>query len=177
MGPDRPQDVPYSIKILDVGDINAFSTLGGFVYVNLGTLDFVQSDDELASVLGHETGHVERRHAVTLHNKATLLNLLLGIGSMFSPFLYRFGQLLGAGAVAKIQREDEYQADKYGLMLMTRAGYDRDAMVTFMRHLGAVSNEHNGRLDKYRADHPDDPTKRVAALVGYPELDPRFEIP
>lgn len=165
------KDVPYNIKILDVADINAFSTLGGYVYVNEGTLDFVQSDDELAGVLAHETGHIERRHAVTANNKAQIVNILLGVGSLFSPFLYRFGQIIEAGAIAKIQRNDETEADKYGLMLMARAGYDPDAMVSFMQHLGAVENEHNGLLDKYLADHPGIPN-RVAHLVGYPELDP-----
>jgi Zn-dependent protease with chaperone function len=165
------KDVPYNIKILDVSDINAFSTLGGYVYVNEGTLDFVQSDDELAGVLGHETGHIERRHAVTSNNKAQIVNILLGVGSLFSPVLYRFGQIIEAGALAKISRNDETEADKYGLMLMARAGYDPDAMVSFMQHLGAVENEHNGLLDKYLADHPGVP-KRVAQLVGYPELDP-----
>jgi hypothetical protein len=165
------KDVPYNIKILDVSDINAFSTLGGYVYVNEGTLDFVQSDDELAGVLGHETGHIERRHAVTSNNKAQIINILLSVGSMFSPILYRFGQIIEAGAFAKISRNDETEADKYGLMLMSRAGYDPDAMVSFMQHLGAVENEHNGLLDKYLADHPGVPN-RVAHLVGYPELDP-----
>ena len=80
------KDVPYSIKILDVADINAFSTLGGYIYINEGTLDFVQSDDELAGIIGHETGHIERRHAVTAQNKASILNVLFGIGSLFSPF-------------------------------------------------------------------------------------------
>jgi Zn-dependent protease with chaperone function len=166
------KDVPYSIKILDVSDVNAFSTLGGFVYMDEGTLDFVQSDDELAGVIGHETGHIERRHAVQNANKAGLLNILFGIGSLFSPFLYRFGQLIEAGAMAKIQRDDEYQADKYGLMLMTRSGYDPDAMVSFMRHLDAAQSAHNTIIDKYFADHPETP-KRVGALVGYPELDPK----
>ncbi len=165
------KDVPYNIKVLDVADINAFSTLGGYVYVNEGTLDFVQSDDELAGVLGHETGHIERRHAVTSQNKASIVNLLLGVGSLFSPILYRFGQIIEAGALAKISRLDETEADKYGLMLMSRAGYDPDAMVSFMQHLGAVENEHNGLLDKYLADHPGVPN-RVSHLVGYTELDP-----
>jgi predicted Zn-dependent protease len=165
------KDVPYNIKVLDVSDINAFSTLGGYVYVNEGTLDFVQSDDELAGVLGHETGHIERRHAVTSQNKAQIVNILLGVGSLFSPFLYRFGQIIEAGAIAKIERNDETEADKYGLMLMSRAGYDPDAMVSFMQHLGSVENEHNGLLDKYLADHPGVPN-RVAHLEGYPELDP-----
>jgi predicted Zn-dependent protease len=166
------KDVPYSIKILDAPDVNAFSTLGGFVYVDAGLLDFAQSDDELAGVIGHETGHIERRHALQTENKAGILNLLFGIGSMFSPFLYRFGQIFEAGAIAKIEREDEYQADKYGLMLMTRTGYDPDAMVSFMGHLGAYAGEHNSLIDKYLADHPETP-KRIGALVGYPELDPK----
>jgi hypothetical protein len=170
------KDVPYNIKILDVADVNAFSTLGGYVYVNEGTLDFVQSDDELAGVLGHETGHIERRHAVTSQNKATLINVLLMAGSLFSPYLAPFGQFLGAGAMAKISRTDETEADKYGLMLMSRAGYDPAAMVSFMQHLGAVENEDHEFIDKYLADHPGVPT-RVANLVGYPELDPAKRTP
>lgn len=164
------KDVPYNIKILDTADVNAFSTLGGYVYVNLGTLDFVQSDDELAGVLGHETGHIERRHAITAQSKATLVNVLLGVGSIFSPYLAPFGQFLGAGALAKISRTDETEADKYGLMLMSRAGYDPEAMVSFMQHLGAVESLNRQFLDKYLADHPGVP-ERIARLVGYPELD------
>ncbi len=165
------KDVPYSIKILDVGDINAFSTLGGYIYINQGTLDFVQSDDELAGVIGHETGHIERRHAVTANNKASILNVLFGIGSMFSPILYRFGQIMQAGVLAKISRDDESQADKYGLLLMSRAGYDPDAMTSFMAHLGAVEKESHDALSKYLADHPDT-QHRLGALKGDPELDP-----
>jgi hypothetical protein len=165
------KDVPYSIKVLDVPDVNAFSTLGGFIYLDEGTLDFVQSDDELAGVIGHETGHIERRHVLQNENKVGFLNVLFTLGAMFSPFVYRFGQMMEAGAVAKIERDDEYQADKYGLMLMTRSGYDPAAMVSFMQHLGAYAGDRGSLIDKYLADHPDTP-KRVAALVGYPELDP-----
>jgi predicted Zn-dependent protease len=165
------KDVPYSIKILDVSDINAFSTMGGYIYVNEGTLDFVQSDDELAGVLGHETGHIERRHAVTAQNKASILNVLFGIGSLFSPLLYRFGQLLQAGALARISRDDENEADKYGLMLMARAGYDPDAMHSFMAHLGAVEDTNHDVISKYLADHPDN-KKRLANINGDPELNP-----
>jgi predicted Zn-dependent protease len=165
------KDVPYNIKVLDVADVNAFSTLGGYVYVDAGTLDFVQSDDELAAVLGHETGHIERRHAITGQAKAQILDLLFGIASIFSPFVYRFGQLAEAGLLAKSSRIQELQADQYGLLLMSRAGYDPDAMVSFMNHLGAANDEHDSLVDKYLADHPGFPD-RVAHLVGYPELDP-----
>ncbi|HTW84837.1 MAG TPA: M48 family metalloprotease [Candidatus Sulfotelmatobacter sp.] len=166
------KDVPYSIKILDVNDINAFSTLGGYIYINLGTLDFVQSDDELAGVIGHETGHIERRHVVTSANKATIINILFGIGALFSPLLYRFGQLAEAGILARISRDDENQADQYGLLLMSRAGYDPDAMKSFMAHLGAVEHEGHGALDKYLADHPE-VDKRLANLDGDPGLNPQ----
>jgi predicted Zn-dependent protease len=165
------KDVPYSIKILDVPDVNAFSTLGGYIYINEGTLDFVQSDDELAGVIGHETGHIERRHAVTANNKASILNVIFGVASLFIPLVYRFGQLAQAGLQAKIARDDENEADKYGLMLMSRAGYDPDAMKTFMAHLGAVDGESHDLISKYLADHPGTP-KRLANLNGDPELNP-----
>ncbi len=166
------KDVPYNAKILDVEDINAFNTLGGYLYVNEGLLDFVQSDDELAGILGHETGHNERRHGVTYPAKAQAINILFGIASLFSPFLYRFGELAQAGAMAKISRVQELQADQYGLLLMSRAGYDPDAMVSVMRHLGALNEGHASIVDKYLADHPgiDD---RIAHLVGYEQLDPK----
>jgi Zn-dependent protease with chaperone function len=166
------RDLPYNIKILDASDVNSFTIGGGYIYVNVGLLDFVQSDDELAGVIGHETGHNERRHTVTLPAKAQALSLLFGIASLFSPFIYRFGQLAEAGLLAKQSRADELQADQYGLLLMTRAGYDPDAMVSFMKHLGAAQADHDSLVDKYLADHPGFPD-RVSHLMGYDELDPK----
>ena len=165
-------DVPYNIKILDSQDVNSFTIGGGYIYINEGALDFVQSDDELAGIMGHETGHNERRHTVTLPAKAQALDLLFGIASIFSPFIYRFGQIAEAGILAKQSRQDELQADQYGLLLLTRAGYDPDAMVSFMNHLGALQKQTPSLLDKYLADHPGFPD-RVKHLVGYDQLDPK----
>jgi Zn-dependent protease with chaperone function len=164
-------DLPYNIKILDAADINSFTIGGGYVYVNEGLLDFVQSDDELAGVIGHETGHNERRHTVTLPAKAQALDLLFGIASLFSPFIYRFGQIAEEALIMKQSRADELQADQYGLLLMTRAGYDPEAMVSFMNHLGAAEADHDDLVSKYLEDHPGFPD-RVKHLVGYDELDP-----
>jgi predicted Zn-dependent protease len=165
------KDVPYSIKVIKDDQINSFATMGGFVYINEGLVDFVQSDDELASVIGHETGHIERRHLITTNSKAEILNLLFGIASIFSPIIYEFGGLAEAGLMAKISREDEIQADRYGLQLMSRAGYDPESMVTMMAHLGVLEDEHSDAVSKYLEDHPE-PSKRVAHLMGYPELNP-----
>jgi predicted Zn-dependent protease len=165
------KDVPYSVKVIKDSQVNSFATLGGFIYVNEGLVDFVQSDDELASVLGHETGHIERRHLLSMYSKAEILNILFGIASIFSPIIYEFGGLAEAGLLAKVSREDEIQADRYGLQLMSRAGYDPESMVTMMAHLAVLQEEHNDAVSKYLEDHPD-PAKRVAHLMGYPELDP-----
>ncbi len=165
------KDVPYSVKIIKDSQVNSFATVGGFVYVNEGLIDFVQSDDELAGVMGHETGHIERRHVLTANSKAEILDILFGIASIFSPILYEFGGLAEAGLMAKVSREDEIQADRYGLLLMSRAGYDPEAMVTVMAHLGVLQDEHDDAVSKYLEDHPD-PKARVAHLMGYPELDP-----
>jgi beta-barrel assembly-enhancing protease len=166
------KDVPYSIKVIKDDSINSFATMGGFVYIDEGLIDFVQSDDEFASVIGHETGHIERRHVITSQSKAQILDILFGLASMFSPLLYNFGGLAEAGLMAKISREDELQADRYGLQLMSRAGYDPESMVTMMAHLGVLQDEHSDLLTKYLEDHPD-PKNRVSHLMGYPELDPK----
>jgi predicted Zn-dependent protease len=170
------KDVPYSIKIIKANDVNSFATLGGFVYVYEGLIDFTQSDDELASVIGHETGHIERRHLLTANAKAQALNILFGIASLFSPLVYNFGGLVEAGIMAKISRSDELQADRYGLQLMSRAGYDPHAMTTMMQHLMVLESGKSDLVTKYLEDHPE-PDQRVAHLVGYPELDPKLVTP
>ena len=166
------KDVPYNIKIIKDNQVNAFATLGGYVYVYEGLIDFAQSDDELAGALAHETGHIERRHTVTMQSKAQAMNILFGIASIMSPLIYNFGNLLEAGALAKMQRADELQADRTGLQLMSRAGYDPEAMETMTGHLGVLESEHSDLLTKYLEDHPN-PKARVAHLSGYPELDPK----
>src|SRR5579864_8549521 len=98
------KDVPYSVKIIKDTQVNSFATMGGFVYINEGLIDFAQSDDELASVIGHETGHIERRHVLTTYSKAEILNILFGIASIFSPIIYEFGGLAEAGLMAKVSR-------------------------------------------------------------------------
>jgi predicted Zn-dependent protease len=167
------KDVPYNIKIIKDSEVDSFATLGGYVYIEEGLIDFVQSDDEFAGVIGHETGHIERRHVLTSQSKLEGLNLLFGIASLFSPIIYEFGNLMEAGVYAKIERSDELQADRTGLQLMSRAGYDPENMRTMLMHLDILGDEHNDIVNKYLADHPDSKA-RVAHLDGYPELDPKI---
>ncbi|HTX56210.1 MAG TPA: M48 family metalloprotease [Candidatus Acidoferrales bacterium] len=167
------KDIPYNVKIIKDPTVDSFATLGGYIYIDEGIIDFVQSDDELAGVMGHETGHIERRHVLTSQSKLEGLNLLFGIASLFSPIIYEFGNLMEAGMYAKIERSDELQADRTGLQLMARAGYDPENMKTMLEHLAVLGDEHNDIVNKYLEDHPD-PAARVSHLMGYPELDPKI---
>ena len=86
--------------------------------------------------------------------KEEAINMILGIASIFSPLIYQFGNLVEATTVAKFQRAEEIQADRTGLQLMSRAGYDPEAMVTMMQHLGALNSDHSDLVTKYLQDHP-----------------------
>ncbi len=165
-------DITYRYEILDDNDINAFALPGGFVHAEMGLLNFVGSDDELAGVLGHETGHIERRHVITLGVKDTILSVLIGVLSIFSPIAYALGGYGGDLAANKLSREDELQADQYGLLLMTRAGYDPQGMVDLMAHLGKLGagGPQESKSDVWMESHPP-PKDRIAHLEGYPELD------
>ncbi|HKW44851.1 MAG TPA: M48 family metalloprotease, partial [Candidatus Eremiobacteraceae bacterium] len=161
-------DIDYHFEIIDSNEINSFAMAGGFIHVDMGLLNFVSSDDELASVMGHEMGHVERRHVVTLNQKGNLLSILVGVLSILSPIGYFLGGYGGDLAFYKFSRQDELQADQYGLMLMTRAGYDPQSNVDVLSKLAGLEGSAN--TDKYFADHPG-AKDRVAHVLGYPELD------
>jgi Zn-dependent protease with chaperone function len=165
----RRRDVTYTFTILADPDINAFALKGGFIHVDLGLLNFVGSDDELAATLGHEMGHVELRHVVNGSNAGTIVDILTMIASVLSPAVGLLGQIGGELAGQKYSRAQELQADHYGLQLMTEAGYDPEAAVDVMSKLGQMEPGPNSRADKAFLDHPV-PQDRVAHLLGYPEL-------
>jgi predicted Zn-dependent protease len=160
-------DITYQFEIIDSNEINSFALPGGFVHVDMGLLNFVSADDELASVLGHEMGHIERRHVITLNQRGNLLSILVGVLSVLSPIGYALGGYGGDLAFAKFSREDELQADQYGLLLMSRAGYDPQSTADMLAKLGAT--EGDADTDKYFEDHPG-AKDRVSHVLGYPEL-------
>ena len=163
-------DITYRVKILDSETPNAFALPGGTIYVTKGMLNFVHSDDELAGVLGHEIGHVERYHSVKMYEEVRGANTLLTIGSVFSPLVSRFGDLAEGLFLLKVSRYHELAADQYGLALMNKAGYDPKAMPIFLRRLGDFFGAKHRALGKYFETHPG-VADRIAHLAGYPELD------
>jgi len=129
---DRP-DLPYTFQVVDDDGINAFATLGGFVYVNTGLLKTAENEAELASVIGHEIGHIGGKHLVRqMRQKAVASGLASAAG------LDR-NQAVGIGVDLALNRprsrEDEFDADKRGLRTLTRSGYAQSGMVSFMEKL------------------------------------------
>ena len=121
---ERPQ-LPWSFQVVDDASVNAFALPGGFIYVTRGLLTHLDSEAELAMVVGHEIGHVTARHSASQMSKAQLATLGFGIGMVAVPELQRFGGLgeTGLGLLfLKFGRDDERQADELGLRYSSRLG-------------------------------------------------------
>jgi len=142
----RPEG-PWQFLVVDTPEPNAFALPGGYVYVTRGLLALVNSDDELAGVLGHEIGHVTDRHGSKRLGAAVVtapISIATGLAgfavSIVSPMLGNLvagtGAVLTGGLVlAPFSREQEHRADQIGLGLAAAAGYDPAGMPTFLRTL------------------------------------------
>ena len=147
------RDVPYSFKVIDARDINAFSLPGGPVYVYRGLLDMVGNDDDaLACILGHECGHVNGRHAAKQISSQYATNILLIL--VPNPT----AQNLASGAASlvslKYSRDDEYDADRRGLSYAHFAGYDPNGMIRFFDKLERLEKREGGHDPEWLQNHP-----------------------
>lgn len=155
---ERPE-LPWQFRVVDDGAVNAFAVPGGFIYVTRGILAHMGSEAELASVLGHEIGHVTARHSVNQLSKQQLAGLGLGLGAI--ALGDQAGALLPAASAGmqlfflKYGRDHERQSDQLGLRYMTRAGYEPDEMVSMFRTLSRSSRAAGGsRIPEWLSTHP-----------------------
>jgi predicted Zn-dependent protease len=161
--------VPFTIKVIDSDEVNAFALPGGFFYVNKGLLLAADNEAELAGVMAHEIAHVAARHAVENNTKATLLEYLALGGSIFlggwPGVIYQNTAGLGLlGAFMKFSRGAEEEADKLGVQYMYAAGYDPTAMATMFEKLESKNKKKPGLIARAFASHPAPPDRRAAAL-------------
>jgi len=162
--------VPFTIKVIDSDEVNAFALPGGFFYVNKGLLLAADNEAELAGVMAHEIAHVAARHAVENNTKATLLEYLALGGSIFlggwPGVIYQNTAGLGLlGAFMKFSRGAEEEADRLGVQYMYAAGYDPTAMATMFEKLEAKNKKKPGVIARAFASHPAPPERRAAALA------------
>lgn len=162
--------VPFTIKVIDSDEVNAFALPGGFFYVNKGLLLAADNEAELAGVMAHEIAHVAARHAVENQAKGTLLEWGAIAGSIFlggiPGMIYQNTAGLGLlGAFMKFSRSAEEEADKLGVQYMYAAGYDPGAMATMFEKLEAKNKKKPGFIARAFATHPAPPDRRASALA------------
>lgn len=162
---ERP-NLPWSFDVVDDAAVNAFALPGGSIFVTRGILAFMQNEAELATVLGHEIGHVTAKHSVQQLSKAQLAQLGLGVGSIVSSDFAALSGLVGQGLgllMLKYGRDAETQADDLGFKYSLNDGYDVRAMKSMFEMLQRASGgtQAQGRLPQWLSTHPD-PEDRIA---------------
>jgi len=161
-------NIVYRAEIVDTPDFNAFAVPGGFIYVHRGLLERMNSADELASVIGHEIGHVAARHSAAQISKMQILNIgLIGAQIATQGAVQDYGSLIDLGSIlafSKFSRDDEREADYLGIKYMTSAGYDPKASISVMKQIQGLEDREPGLLDIWFMTHP--PTSERLGLLN-----------
>ena len=164
--------VPFTIKVLDSNDVNAFALPGGFLYVNRGLLEAADNEAEVAGVLAHEIAHVTARHSIEQMSKGELLNyasipLIFFGGGLGGFIIQQVASLAIPLTFLKFSRSAEKEADRLGAQYMWASGYDPQAMVSFFEKLQAKEKKKPGTLAKAFSTHPltGDRIKEVSDLI------------
>ena len=158
------RDLVYTVKVIDDDLVNAVSLPGGYIYIYRGLIDHVKSDDELACVIGHETGHITAKHAVkriqAMYGYSLLMALSVASGS---------GNLAQGVNVAlttiflEYSREDELMADKLGIKYAQKAGFNPRGMAAFLKTLQELQQKESPKQANYWRTHPFIP-QRISAV-------------
>lgn len=163
----------YRCTVLDSDGVNAFALPGGYIYITRGLLAYLDSEAELAAVLGHEIGHVTARHAVRQHSTATATGILAGVIAAGTG-VQGSGDLLnviGTAIVRGYGREHELESDRLGAEYLARTGYDPDAMLDVIRVLKTQEE-----FEKQRAKEEDrEPRIYHGVFSTHPDNDTRLQ--
>ncbi len=155
--------VPFTIKVIDSDEINAFALPGGFFFVNSGLILNADEEAELAGVMAHETAHVCAHHAAREQTRLNYTQLgmipLIFIGGWTGYGIYEAANFAVPVTFMKFSRDFEAQADYLGVQYMYRAGYDPQAFITFFEKVQALEKRKPGLVAKTFADHPQTPDR------------------
>jgi predicted Zn-dependent protease len=157
--------VPFTIKVVDSDEINAFALPGGFFYVNSGLILRANEESELAGVMAHEIAHVAARHGTCQATKGDIAQLASIPAMIFIPYSWA-GYAMYQGlnfaipmTFLKFSRDAERQADFLGLQYMYKAGYDPNSYVTFFERIQADEKRRPGTIGKAFSTHPPTPER------------------
>lgn len=165
--------LPWSFAVVDSPAVNAFALPGGFVYVTRGILAHLNSEAELAGVLGHEIGHVTARHSAEQYTRSAGAGIGMTIAQIFFPVTRPFGDVASMGLgtwFLKYGRDDELEADRLGAEYSARGGYDPGGVAAMLRtlsRLDQVNSSDRRGVPGWLSTHPNpaDRVEKVAASV------------
>jgi predicted Zn-dependent protease len=153
--------VPFTVKVIDSEEVNAFALPGGFMFVNTGLIRKAQSEAELAGVLAHEIAHVAARHGTKQATRGQIANIasipLIFLGGWAGYAIRQAAGLAVPMGFLKFSRGMEKQADSLGLEYMYKAGYDPTAFLDFFERLQSLEKKKPGAIASVFSSHP--PTK------------------
>src|ERR1700716_2428775 len=161
--------IPFTIKVIDSDEVNAFALPGGFFYVNSGLILRAQEESELAGVMAHEISHVTARHGTKNATKGELMQMasiplmILGPVGWAGYGIYQGLNLAIPLTYLKFSRDSEREADFLGLQYMYKAGYDPNAYVTFFERIQSDEKRRPGTIPKVFSTHPPTPERIEAA--------------
>ncbi|KAF0101045.1 MAG: peptidase M48 Ste24p [bacterium] len=157
----RP-DMPYRFQAVNANYVNAYAFPGGTIAATRGILLEVESEDELAALMGHEIGHVNARHFAERQAQGTLLEIVAATATVaaaskkpqYGELAQLIGSVGGGALLAHYSRENEREADALGLEYMNKAGYNPEGMVDLMDMLNSQSKSKPNALELMFATHP-----------------------
>jgi hypothetical protein len=159
--------VPFTIKVIDSNQINAFALPGGFLYVNSGLILAADDEAELAAVMAHEIAHVAAHHAareMTRMNIAQIASVpLIFMGGWTGYGIYEASNLAIPVTFMKFSRQFEAQADYLGIQYLYKTGYDPTAMISFFEKIEALEKQKPNIMARVFASHPMTPDRVEAA--------------
>ena len=167
----RSQELSFGLTVVKDETVNAFALPAGYIFIHTGLITFAQSDGEIAGVLAHEIAHVDRKHSMNMIKRQLGMSLILRL--LFDPeespeVLNRIGNIAINLAQLGYSREDEFEADRYGVYFMEEAGYQRTDILNFWHRMQAASGgEKNPAFLQLFSTHPPT-TERVKRIQALP---------
>jgi predicted Zn-dependent protease len=151
--------VPFTIKVVDSEEINAFALPGGFFFVNTGILLNADNEAEMAGVMAHEIGHVAARHGTRQATRGQIAQIgsivpLIAVGGMAGYGIYQAMGLVVPMGFLQFSRAFESEADMLGIEYMYKAGYDPGAFVDFFEKVQSQEKRKPGTMSKLFSSHP-----------------------